>query len=151
MTKKLFKRLILLLSIIMPLVSCSKALLFEDSSSGLDGKEGKLIISGIVTDRVTGTTIKGISISFQCDAPDFEKITVETDSEGIFIIKTTGFTSTINACVTARDTQDNYLAITRDLKIDWKGESYDNRTGLFAINDCNFQLQSKNRILPEQF
>lgn len=136
-----FRKIHILLAIIAASIcSCSKALLFEDNSNGLNGNTGKLIINGIVTDSDTYSPIEGIQVSFQCSQENFEKITVYTDNDGIYTIVATGFTETITGCVSVRDLDDVYWYASREIKVNWKGEAYDPEKSTFIVNDCNFSL-----------
>ncbi|MGM9736179.1 MAG: hypothetical protein ACI3ZL_07185 [Candidatus Cryptobacteroides sp.] len=143
MKSSIFRKAAIIISFAAVFSSCSKALLLEDYSTGLNGNTGKLIIKGIISDVDTFTPIVGILVSFQCSQEDFEKITEYTDERGIYTIIANGFTQSITGCITAKDPNDIYSSTSREIMVNWKGEAYDPVTSSFVVNDCNFQLQKK--------
>lgn len=143
MKSSIFRKITILITFAAVLCSCSKALLFDDNTNGLNGNTGKLIIKGIITDNSDFSTLEGIQVSFQCSQEDFEKTTVYTDNNGIYTIIANGFTQSITGCVTAKDPDERYSSASREINVNWKGEAYDPVTSTFVVNDCNFMIQKK--------
>lgn len=123
-------------------ISASSCMALLDNGQGnLEGKTGKLIVSGIVTDRSTNSILEGICITMDCDTEGFQQISQYTNNEGMFTIIAAGFTESVTGCIRVSDPEGRYQSESREFKVNWNGESYDPKTATFFLNDCNFQLK----------
>lgn len=103
-----------------------------------------LIISGTVSDNASKQPLEGVKIIFQAYASEGQSDSPEisqnayTDSNGVFSIKATGFSSAVT-CVLTTDHPD-YSSVRKDILINWTGTSYDFQTKTFFVNDCDFHV-----------
>lgn len=127
-------------------LSCSKADIERTPEYGNPMHERSIMITGIVTDKVTGDAIEDITISFnafiQNDGTDSPVISesVYTDSKGMFTIHTEGSYKPLSCHILAEDKNRKYKSQSQQIIINWNGTSFDKESNTFVINDCNFQL-----------
>lgn len=147
---RFFKKLLTLTLLAISATSCSLALL-SDESEKLDG-DLKIVVTGVASDVVSNTPLTGIKITFSAYKENSISIlplasqTVYTNSDGIYTIQVEGFSEAITCTITAESIEQDevqYEEITSRIVVTWSGDSFDEETGTFFVNDCNFQLKKK--------
>lgn len=147
---RFFKKLLTLTLLAISATSCSLALL-SDESEKLDG-DLKIVVTGVASDVVSNTPLTGIKITFSAYKENSISIlplasqTVYTNSDGIYTIQVEGFSEAITCTITAESIEQDeveYEEITSKIVVTWSGDSFDEETGTFFVNDCNFQLKKK--------
>lgn len=147
---RFFKKLLTLTLLAISATSCSLALL-SDESEKLDG-DLKIVVTGVASDVVSNTPLTGIKITFSAYKENSISIlplasqTVYTNSDGIYTIQAEGFSEAITCTITAESIEQDeveYEEITSKIVVTWSGDSFDEETGTFFVNDCNFQLKKK--------
>ena len=147
---RFFKKLLTLTLLAISATSCSLALL-SDESEKLDG-DLKIVVTGVASDVVSNTPLTGIKITFSAYKENSISIlplasqTVYTNSDGIYTIQAEGFSEAITCTITAESIEQDevqYEEITSRIVVTWSGDSFDEETGTFFVNDCNFQLKKK--------
>lgn len=143
--KLLFVNMLMLLSVSIAALSCSKGPLDKDSDK-FDGPY-TVVVSGTASDKLTTLPCEGIKITLHAaeavtdGTGEVRTMIVYTDNRGRFTIMTEGFTKDISCTVTSNDMNGVYAYERQDMNIFWKGPSYDARTGTFYVNDCDFYLE----------
>lgn len=143
--KLLFVNTIMLLSVTMAALSCSKGPVNEINPE-FDGTY-TVVVSGTASEKSTSTPLEGIKITLHAAEPivnnsgEIRTMTVYTDNRGRFTLTAEGFTREISCTITSDDMKGIYEYGRQDMKIYWKGSSYDARTGTFYVNDCDFYLE----------
>lgn len=147
---RFFKKLLTLTLLAISATSCSLALL-SDESEKLDG-DLKIVVTGVASDVISNTPLTGIKITFSAYKENSISIlplasqTVYTNSDGIYTIQAEGFSEAITCTITAESIEQDevqYEEITSKIVVTWSGDSFDEETGTFFVNDCNFQLKKK--------
>lgn len=124
-------------------LSCSR-FLSDDSLLSGNGSH-RIILSGIVVDTDSGEPLEDIKITFSVLSEDdfvqsyLTKI-VYTDNEGFYGLDMEALPRKVRCSVTAEDSDAGYLKATQELNVFWSGPSFDPESGIFFVNDCNFQL-----------
>ena len=139
----------MLLSVSTAALSCS-----VDSGSGIHADQYEhsltMVISGTASDRDSGSPLTDIKICLYASEMVTGKkdtTTVYTDERGYFIIKAEGFSRPVTCTIIAEDKTGEYEAGRQDLNISWNGTSFDEYTGYFYVNDCDFYLGKRYQIL----
>ncbi len=117
----------------------------KDHYSILSG-EGTIIISGVISDKETGTPLKDIKVIYEAYSIKGRLIatkTAYTSGEGIYTIESEGYTSEVNCTVAAEGEEKGYSQSKTELHIDWSGSTFSTEQNAFYVNDCNFYLQKK--------
>lgn len=118
--------------------SCSNAITLPDG-------EGKVLITGSVSDIDTKTAIEGAAIRFTAyeDSKDRSTVLLEqsvyTDSKGSYNIMAEGFSSSIRCRIEV--SHKKYISETHDISITWSGISFDSSKNTFFVNDCDIHLK----------
>lgn len=141
--KLYFANMIMLLSVTMAALSCSKELPSEHYGSYT------IVVSGTASDIADGTPLQNIEIHLytaELLAGEEVKIStsqVHTDINGLFTLILTGFSEPISCKITASDPNSVYSTAQQELRIPWSGPSFDIYTGYFYVNDCDFYMEKK--------
>ncbi len=145
---KILKKILILAILTTSSVSCSMAFLGEDPNI-LDG-DMTIVINGIASDVVTNAPISDIKVTFSAFAENSLSVlpivstTVHTDSKGIYTIEVFGFSDPVTCTLTAESTDktaDKYETMTNKIVVNWSGNSFDEASRTFYVNDCNFQMK----------
>jgi hypothetical protein len=141
--KLLFVNMIMLLSVSMAALSCSKGLPYEPA-----GKTPyTIVVSGTALDKSEKVPLHGIEITLHAaeNGPGGEIIInpteVRTDSIGRYTLKLDGFLEPISCTITASDPHNIYGTSQQEIRISWSGTSFDEYTGYFYVNDCDFYME----------
>ena len=139
--KHVFVYIIVLLSVTMAALSCSKPS-YEPSYDSLT-----LVVSGVACDKNSGEVLEGIRIHLyaagnsEAGEDKIQTNSVYTDNRGYFTLTAKGFTGPVSCTITAEDRNGIYGFERQDLKVSWSGTSFDTYTGNFYVNDCNFYME----------
>lgn len=112
-------------------------------------EEGRIIITGTVSDLTDSTPIEDIRIVFEAHLHDstlpepVDRQTEYTGSDGIYTIHASGFYDALTCTVTAEDENGIYKEASKEINVTWNGTAYDRETGTFVVNDCNFHLEKR--------
>lgn len=104
-----------------------------------------LVISGTVSDITSEKPIENVEIIFEAYTGNEMKDPVInrntfTDSEGIFSIKTDGYsTPHVRCLITTR--HEEYVSVQKEMIINLTEISYDEQSETCFINDCNIHLE----------
>ena len=148
---KTFKKLLALTLLSATAMSCSLAFLNDDEAY-LDG-DMKLVVNGVVSDVATNTPIQDIKITFSAFAENSLSVlpliskTVYTDINGEYSVETFGFSESITCRMTAESIEDmkqQYESMENVIVVTWSGNSFDESSHTFYVNDCNFQMKKEN-------
>ncbi|MBO5499593.1 MAG: hypothetical protein J5990_09395 [Bacteroidales bacterium] len=136
---------IMLLSLAMAALSCSMAPLDPGRYDGIY----TVVVSGAVSDKESTLPLEGIKITLNASEPfqireTIRTMTVYTDNRGRFTLTAEGFTEKIFCTLTAEDVNSEYESVKQELNISWNGSSFDEHTGTFYVNDCDFYLEKKD-------
>jgi len=143
--KLYFANMIMLLSVTMAALSCSKELPPERHESYT------IVVSGTASDKADGTPLQDIRIHLYTAElvtnGDVKVSTTEvnTDHKGHYTLTLDGFNEPISCTITASDPDGIYATSQQELRILWRGTSYDEYTGYFYVNDCDFYLEKMLR------
>ena len=141
----MFKRLTYTLCLIIATLAFPSCAM--DGVSLLTG-EGSVMISGLITDKTTGTPLKDIKVTYQSYSLKGKLIDTQivySSSDGTYTVEAEGYTSEINCTMTASDNEGNYIESKIELNIDWNSSVFNAETGIFFVNDCNFHLQKATK------
>ena len=139
----------MLLSVSMAALSCSTGLPYYDVSN-TDGEDKTIIISGAVSDKVSGEALSGIQIHLLA-VEQIGKKKIEhtkngyTNSEGLFTITAGEFHYPVACTITAEDKNGRYKSEQQEINISWQGTSYDEYNNCFYVNECNFYMVAKEK------
>ena len=129
------------------LTACGQIFL-DDENKALEG-EYRLVMSGIVSEAGSNKSISGIKITFSAYMENSISVlplmtkTVYTDGKGIYNREVEGFSEAIRCTITAEATKQNdsaYEKQSQDIVVTWSGDSFDEESSTFFVNNCNFQL-----------
>lgn len=146
MKKNIFNIIMMLLTL-SAAFSCD-ALVMDQQTDKLKG-DGKLMISGTVSDSQTASPLEGIRISFSAFEKSAEnglplmEMNVYTDNHGTYTIEAEGFSEDLTCLVTATDTEGAYKGAVQEVTVTWGGVSFDMSNDTFIVNDCDFKLEKK--------
>lgn len=138
---------IMLLSASIAALSCSMEV--PQNPESPDSDFYTIVVSGTASDKENGTPLEGIRISIQTngitssDKRESRTSTTFTDNRGFFTITADGFVRQISCTITAEDNSGLYGSARQDLNISWSGTSFDEYTGYFYVNDCDFYLEKQ--------
>ena len=145
--KKDFLNILTMLLTMAAFLSCSKEMpggIHEDAMGNPAIRS--VIITGAVTDAQSGQVLEDITIHFEAysqNAPGTSPLIIDevhTTSKGTYTINVSGVINEPLLCIlTAEDGTDAYEG-----KSNWRGTSFDRKTGTFVVNDCSFQLNKKS-------
>lgn len=129
----------------MAALSCSMGDIYSDSYNGIY----TIVVSGAVSEKESTLPLEGIKITLNASEQfqvreTIRTMTVYTDNRGRFTLTAEGFTEKVFCTLTAEDVNNEYGAVEQELNISWNGSSFDNHTGTFYVNDCNFYLEKKD-------
>lgn len=137
------RNIIAILLIVIGGLSCSRALV--DNMDVSNKGSHRIVLSGIVVDTETSEPLEDIKITFSVygkDSPSQPILVknVYTDDKGIYNINIETLSKKIRCTLCAESSDAEYLSASQDINILWSGTSYDQNSGTFFVNDCNFQL-----------
>ncbi len=133
----------MLLSVAMAALSCSKGLPYEP----YDKASYTIVVSGTASDKSDGTPLQNIGITLYAaeKAAGKEAVIstteVRTDNNGSYTLTLGGFSKPISASITASDPTGTYGTSQQEIRISWNGTSFDEYTGYFYVNDCDFYME----------
>lgn len=133
----------MLLSVSMAALSCSKGLPYDSYDEG----PHTLVVSGTASDKEERTPLQNIEITLYAaeslPGGEIEVKTTEgrTDSNGSYTLSLKGFNAPISCTITAGDPDNIYGISQQELRISWSGTSFDEITGHFYVNNCDFYLE----------
>lgn len=137
--------MIMLLSITTAALSCSME---SPANTDLPNENFyTVVVSGTASDKGNGTPLKGIRIRLHAaeivsgSDGEVRTTTIYTDERGYFTLTADGFTRPISCTITAEDSNGIYGFARHDLNISWSGTSFDEYTGYFYVNDCDFYME----------
>lgn len=140
--KRNLLNIIMLLSVSMAALSCSKELPNEPA----DKVSYTIVVSGTASDKAEGTPLQDIEITlYAAETTAAGEVVIKTtevctNSEGRYTLTMSGFTEPISCTITAADPHNVYVTSQQELRISWSGTSFDEYTGYFYVNDCDFYL-----------
>jgi hypothetical protein len=143
--KLFFVNMLMLLSVTMAALSCSTGP-NEFENTEYEGTY-TVVVSGTASEKSTSQPLEGIKITLHAAEPvvnnsgEVRTMTVYTDNKGRFTLTAEGFTREISCTITSDDMKGIYEYGRQDMKIFWKGPSYDSKTGTFYVNDCDFYME----------
>lgn len=135
--------MIMLLSVSMAALSCSKGLPHDP----YDNNTHTIVVSGTASDKATGTPLPAIEITlYAAEKVAGGEISISTTevitvSDGRYTLTLDGFNEPISCTITAADPHNIYGTSQQELRISWSGTSYDEYTGYFYVNDCDFYME----------
>lgn len=133
----------MLLSVSMAALSCSQEL----PDNQYDKSSYTIAVSGTASDKSEGTPLQNIEITlYAAESLAGEEINVRTtevmtDSNGSYTLTLGGFTNPISCTITAGDPDNIYGGSPQELRISWSGTSFDEYTGYFYVNNCDFHME----------
>lgn len=139
------KTTIALLSISAAVCSCTMAPF--DIDTMVNNAEGRILITGTVSELETAQPLKNIRITFKAypagESGAVPLITDETWSKenGVYAIAVPGHWMPLRCTIIAEDMSSAYEGQMHEISVTWSGTSYDKKHNSFIVNDCNFQLQ----------
>ena len=144
--KLLFVNMIMLLSVSIAALSCSTGAPYDDTMTEGDGPY-TIVVSGTASDKSSGTPLKEIRISLHAaemiigGEKEVRTTNVYTDINGHFTLTADKFSRPVSCTITASDGNGVYRISRQELNISWSGTSFDEYTGYFYVNDCNFYME----------
>lgn len=138
--------MMMLLSVTMAALSCSMEPFEMGHPEKYDGVY-TVVVSGTASDTESVLPLEGIKITLHAAETlidgkgEIRTMTVYTDNRGRFTLKAEGFTRQIACTVTSEDLNNIYGYGRHDINILWDGPSFDERSGTFYVNDCDFYLE----------
>lgn len=136
----------MLLSVTIAALSCSTALPHDKTVSDGEGPY-TIVVSGTASDKASGTPLKEIKISLHAaellagGEGEIRTTSVYTDSRGYFTLTADKFSRPVSCTITAVDRNGIYGMARQELNISWSGTSFDEYTGYFYVNDCDFYME----------
>lgn len=124
-------------------LACSHTLV--DDISVQDTGSHKIILSGIVVDKDTNAPLEDIKITFsmydQANPVSASLVkNVYTDNKGVYNISIETRPKKSRCTLYAESPDSGYVSSIQEINILWSGTSYDQNSGIFFVNNCNFQL-----------
>lgn len=110
-------------------------------------EQGRIIISGTVSNKDTNEAIEGVRITLnvfgdsRMDGTPVRESAVYSDSEGEYSIVIDGIKTKVN-CMIVTD-HEQYKEQSTTIMVNWTGTSYDEKNHTFFVNDCDFHLENK--------
>ncbi|MBR5273818.1 MAG: hypothetical protein IKU33_01080 [Bacteroidales bacterium] len=108
-------------------------------------EELEIVISGAVSDILTGEPLEEIKISLHAaEFGDNENVnlvskTTYTDNSGRYTVSAVGFTYITTCLVTAEDPNGKYADSSQEIMVTWTAPNMQGNT--FYVNDINFYLE----------
>lgn len=145
----IFKRIHILLTAAAVFLSCSMVLMDNDTDSS-PREDCRIIVSGSISDMDTNVPLAGIKVAF-CAYPlngagggtPSVTQTVYSDSNGIYAVEIDGISESLSCTIIAESPDLEtlpYQSASQEVNINWSGNGYDEGTGTFFVNDCDFKL-----------
>ena len=135
--------MIQLLAISSAAVSCSVEMTYTDDAH--NNGDYTIVVCGTASDKTAGIPLEGIRIRLYAteETGNTEAISTltHTDSRGYFALNAEGFGKPIRCTITAEDEKGLYKTEQQDLNISWSGTSFDEHSGHFYVNDCDFFME----------
>lgn len=128
--------------------SCEFVAMMDNSDNSVNG-DGRLMITGTVSDMETRQPIEGIKVTFGAVATKADdnrtgfELTVYTDNKGTYAIEAEGFSKDIKCVLKAEDPDGVYDSSTQEVDVKWSGVAFDEHKNTFIVNDCDFKLVKK--------
>lgn len=142
--KKIIINITMLLSVTIAALSCSTEAPFSYDVN--THSSYTIIISGTASDKSSSTPLEGIRISLYATEKGNDKESgmktkaVYTDSKGYFALSLGGFSKPAHCTIMANDPEGIYETVQQDINISWNGTSFDEQTGCFYVNSCDFYM-----------
>lgn len=133
----------MLLSVATAALSCSKEMPYNPDNES----PYTIVVTGTASDKSDGTPLQEIKITLyaaeQAYGEDISIRTTEanTDSNGHYTLTMDGFKEPVSCTVAASDPKNIYSTTQQELRISWSGTSFDEYTGYFYVNDCDFYME----------
>lgn len=148
MLRKFITHTAALLSVATAVLSCSVGL--YDAMDELEGvmPEKNILITGSVCNQ-DGQSLEDIAITFKSypqddvNAAPISNETVYSNSKGTFSLEAEGADIDLLCILIAEDPDGIYESQNQQIFVSWKGVSFDEMTGTYIVNDCNFVLNRK--------
>lgn len=139
----------MLLSVSIAALSCS-ADLPHDEIMIKDGESKTIIVSGAVSDKISGEALVGIQIHFRAVENTGKEEIIHTkkgytNREGLFTITAGDFYYPATCTITAEDPNGIYKSEQQELNISWHSTSYDEYNNCFYVNECDFYMITKEK------
>ena len=137
-----------LLSVATAVLSCSVGVF--DAMPDMEGAlpEKMISITGAVCSQ-DGQLLEDVAITFKSylqndmDAAPITTKTVYSNSKGTFSLEAEGADINLLCILIAEDPDGIYESQNQQIFVSWKGVSFDEMTGTYIVNDCNFVLNRK--------
>ena len=129
-------------------LSCSMDTGYHDAESGNPVKGNQILISGIVADEAN-IPLEGVLVQFVEYSGDIPRhvpaysATAYTDRDGYYTIYTEGLAGPMQCYINAEDPKGLHESASKVILVTWTGPAFDEESGMFVVNDCNFIMHIK--------
>ncbi len=135
--------MIMLLSVATAALSCSKEMSYKPA----DESPYTIVVTGTASDKADGTPLHNIEITLYAaenisgGEVRIRTTKASTDINGHYTLAMEGFKEPVSCTISASDLDNIYGTAQQELRISWSGTSFDEYTGYFYVNDCDFFME----------